>query len=184
MFENDEIKIRDTCGNLVVIEFFDSINLHLNDNFDCVTLSARYDHGFGFSQLFRFVDHKESKEIAVICDQANATLTPKLLPLHVSKKWRVLVTPVIKSNDAQNRNIYKQLMLSIINEVQNVAGTKILFSQYGLMLSHKAHHFDGIIEALVELKSRSFNEIRTISFEIDSRYKTRVRDQFANVLCS
>jgi hypothetical protein len=55
-FEND-IHIKDSHNNILVIQIRDH-QLDVDDSFDCVTLSARYDHGFGFSQLFRFVDDK------------------------------------------------------------------------------------------------------------------------------
>jgi len=178
----EDIKIKDAYGNHLVIQITNSINLKIEDQFDCVSLSARYDHGFGFSQLFRFVQDKESKEIETICDHANATSTPKFLPMNASKKWRVLVTPVIKSNDKKNTDIYRELMLSIIKEIQSIQCASILFSQYGLMLSNKIHQFDGIIKVLNELKLVSFQKIHTIRFEIDSRYSNKVHDQFAKGL--
>jgi 1,4-dihydroxy-2-naphthoyl-CoA synthase len=178
----EDIKIKDAYGNHVVIQITNSINLKIEDQFDCVSLSARYDHGFGFSQLFRFVQDKESKEIEAICDLVNVTSTPKLLPINASKKWRVLVTPVIKSNNNKNTDIYRELMLSIIKEMQSIQGASILFSQYSLMLSYKIHQFDGIIKALNELKLVSFKKIHTIRFEVDSRYSNKVRDQFAKGL--
>ena len=178
----EDIKIKDVYGNHLVIQITSPINLKIEDQLDCVSLSARYDHGFGFSQLFRFVQDKESKQIEGICDQANATSTPKFLPMNSSKKWRVLVTPVIKSNDNENTAIYKELMLSIIKEIQSIQCGSILFSQYMLMLSNKIHQFDGIIKALNELKHVSFQKIHTIRFEIDSRYSNKVHDQFSKGL--
>ena len=61
------IRIQDRHGKAMVIQIR-NFDLGIEESFDCVTLSARYDHGFGFSQLFRFVNDKESKEIKVICD--------------------------------------------------------------------------------------------------------------------
>ena len=74
-----DLSIQDGRGNILAIQIR-NFGLDVDRSFDCVTLSARYDHGFGFSQLFRFVDDKESKLIETICDSANFEVVPKLLP--------------------------------------------------------------------------------------------------------
>ena len=173
----DSIRIQDRHGKAMVIQIR-NFDLGIEESFDCVTLSARYDHGFGFSQLFRFVDDKESKEIKSICDSSNAEVLPKFLPASVSKKWRVLVTPVIKSNEQRYADFYRQLMLGVVQQAQSVFTTKLIFSQYWMMFTYKEHHFEGVIRALNELKQESFGSLEVIRFEVDSKHSKAVFKQF------
>ena len=178
---SSDLSIQDGRGNILAIQIR-NFGLDVDRSFDCVTLSARYDHGFGFSQLFRFVDDKESKLIETICDSANFEVVPKLLPSSVSKKWRVIVTPVIKSNELRYQDFYKQLMLDVLAQAQLIFTTKLLFSQYGMMMTIKEHQFEGVISALNELKLSSFGSLEKICFEVDSKYLSSVYRQFENGL--
>ena len=58
---NKDIPIKDSQSKILTIQIRNHLLIE-DGSFECVTLSARYDHGFGFSQLFRFVDEKKSKE--------------------------------------------------------------------------------------------------------------------------
>ena len=178
---NKNIPIKDSQSNILTIQIRDHL-LIADESFECVTLSARYDHGFGFSQLFRFVDEKKSKEIEAICDASNAEVVPKFLPLSVSNKWRVLVTPVIKSNESQYADFYKQLMLDVVQQAQSILASKLLFSQFGRMFTYKVHHFEGVIRALNELKQGSFGCLEIIRFEVDSKHSGAVLNQFTKGL--
>ena len=106
----DYILIQDLLGNVLKIQI-SKFQLDVDLEFDCVSLSARYDHGFGFSQLFRFVDDKESKEIEAICDVSNEEVAPRLLPPVVSKNWRVIVTPVIQALNELKKETFGSLEL-------------------------------------------------------------------------
>ena len=181
LFIDKDIHIKDSHNNILVIQIRDH-QLAVDDSFDCVTLSARYDHGFGFSQLFRFVDDKESIEIEAICDASNAEVVPKFLPPYVSGKWRVLVTPVIKSNESRYADYYKQLMLDVVQHAQNIFTSKLLFSQFWMMFTYKEHHFEGVIRALNQLKQGSFGGLEIIRFEVDSRHSKTVLGQLTKGL--
>ena len=177
----DYILIQDLLGNVLKIQI-SKFQLDVDLEFDCVSLSARYDHGFGFSQLFRFVDDKESKEIEAICDVSNEEVAPRLLPPGVSKNWRVIVTPVIKSNEPRYMDFYRQLMLDVIKQAQSVFATKLLFSQYGMMMAHKRHQFDGVIQALNELKKETFGSLELIRFEVEPSHLRSIHQQFSRGL--
>lgn len=176
-----DLSIQDCLGNTLEIQIR-NFGLDVEKSFDCVTLSARYDHGFGFSQLYRFVDDKESKLIEAYCDSANSEVMPKLLPGSVSKNWRVIVTPVIKSNDPRYQDFYKQLMLDVLDQAKLVFATNLLFSQYGMMMNLKEHQFNGVLSALNELKTLSFGSLEKIRFEVNSKFLPSVYRQFANGL--
>jgi len=169
--EFNQITVYDANGATLVVQLSDFDESFKTEGFDCVSLSARYDHGFGFSQLYRFVDDKESKDIVEVCDLANAEVASKFLHPSVSKRWRVLVTPVIKSNDLKFKDFYKQLMLEVIDQAHSIAATKLLLSQFNRMFTYKEHQFEGIIEALSEFKRGSFGYLELIRFEVDSKHK-------------
>jgi len=147
-------------------------------NFDCVSLSARYDHGFGFSQLYKFVNDKESEEIKRLCDQANANQKTILLPKQVSSKWRVLLTPVIKTNDERDILVYKNLMADIFNKCHELHSKALYMSQYSLMMSYKNHQIKGIIEAFQELKKAKFNGVEKVYFDVDMRFRQHFYSEF------
>jgi hypothetical protein len=180
--EFHQITIFDANGATLIVQLCELDESFKMEGFDCVSLSARYDHGFGFSQLYRFVDDMESKDIVKVCDIANTEVASKFLHPSVSKEWRVLVTPVIKSNDLKFKDFYKQLMLEVIDQAHSIAATKLLLSQFNRMFTYKEHQFEGIIEAFNEIKRGSFGNLELIRFEVDSKHKKAVFTQLSKGL--
>ena len=60
------LELKDSKNSIIKIYFGGFLSPLVSNNpikIDCVTISPRYDHGFGFSKLFRVVDDKDSIEI-------------------------------------------------------------------------------------------------------------------------
>jgi len=154
------------------------------DIFDCVSMTARYDNGFGFSQLYRFVEDKESQDIKDCCDLVIAENKPKLLPMMSSGRWWIVVTPIVKGDGYKQRESCKSIMKNIfeLSQQSPVCATKLFISQFKYMLDYREEQLSGILEALQDLKDRSFGSLNLIYFEVDSRFKDRfaqqIRDQF------
>lgn len=167
----EHIHLVDSQGKILTIDICDFEITDTLSRFDCVSLSARYDHGFGFSKLYRFVEDKESEEIKCICDSVNETNEAMALPQNASLRWRVILTPIVKTNTEQKVGKYKTIMNDVITIAKSLKVKALLLSQYGLMFNYKNYQVLGICEALQELKQIGFGEIKNICFEVDSRYK-------------
>ena len=73
-------------------------------------------------------------------------------------------------------------MLDVIKQAQSVFATKLLFSQYGMMMAHKRHQFDGVIQALNELKKETFGSLELIRFEVEPSHLRSIHQQFSRGL--
>lgn len=178
----EHIHLVDAHGKGLTIDICDFEITDTLSRFDCVSLSARYDHGFGFSKLYRFVEDRESEEIKSICDSVNETKEARVLPQNASLRWRVILTPIVKTNTEQKVEQYKAIMNDVITIAKSIEVKALLLSQYGLMFNYKNYQVLGICEALQELKQSGFGEIKHICFEVDSRYKKIFISQLRNSL--
>ena len=154
------------------------------DAFDCVSMTARYDNGFGFSQLYRFVDDKESQDIKDRCDLVIAEDRSKLLPIMSSGRWWIVVTPIVKGDGYKQRESCKSIMKDIfkLSQQSPVIATKLFISQFRHMFGYREEQLSGVFEALQELRDSSFGSLNLIYFEVDTRFRDRfaqqIRDQF------
>ena len=154
------------------------------DAFDCVSITARYDNGFGFSQLYRFVDDKESQDIKDRCDLVIAEDRSKLLPIMSSGRWWIVVTPIVKGDGYKQRESCKSIMKDIfkLSQQSPVIATKLFISQFRHMFGYREEQLSGVFEALQELRDSSFGSLNLIYFEVDTRFRDRfaqqIRDQF------
>ena len=149
-------------------------------------MTARYDNGFGFSQLYRFVDDKESKETKSCCDLVLNTNKSKLLPLNVSNRWKVIVTPKVKGDGHAQKQLCQSIMEDILNLSQEneIGPTKILMTQYRKMFSYREEQINGVFEAINILRQASFGNLEFIHFEVDIRYRDRFYKQLRAALIS
>jgi len=149
------------------------------DIFDCVSMTARYDNGFGFSQLYRFVDDKESLEIKDCCDLAIVEDKSKLLPIMSSGRWWIVVTPIVKGDGYKQRESCKSIMKDIfeLSQQSQVSATKLFISQFRYMFDYREEQLSGVFEALQELRDSSFGSLNSIYFEVDARFKDRFAQQ-------
>jgi len=149
------------------------------DIFDCVSMTARYDNGFGFSQLYRFVDDKESQEIKDCCDLAIVEDKSKLLPIMSSGRWWIVVTPIVKGDGYKQRESCKSIMKDIfeLSQQSQVSATKLFVSQFRHMFDYREEQLSGVFEALQELRDSSFGSLNSIYFEVDTRFRDRFAQQ-------
>lgn len=167
---------------------------------DCASITARYDHGFGWSQLYRFVVDKEDQEIKGICDWVNAKNKSSLLPPRFSNilqasvapsaekdvpnNLRVIVTPIVKGNSLIEKDQCKGIMRDIIDlsQADGVQSQSLLITQFGIMFSYRDQHFDGIVEAIKERQTSSFLNLRQIYFEVEPKYELSFFNQLSKSL--
>jgi hypothetical protein len=149
------------------------------DIFDCVSMTARYDNGFGFSQLYRFVDDKESQEVKDCCDLVIAENKSKLLPIMSSGRWWIVVTPIVKGDGYKQRESCKSIMKDIfeLSQQSQVSATKLFISQFRYMFDYREEQLSGVFEALQELRDSSFGSLNSIYFEVDTRFRDRFAQQ-------
>lgn len=154
------------------------------DAFDCVAMSARYDNGFGFSQLYRFVDDKQSQEIKKFCNLVKDGGRTQLLPMLSSGRWWVIITPIVKGNGKAEKIACESIMRDVfhISQAPRVKASKMLISQYRYMFGYREQQFNGVFEAIKKLQKTTFGDLSMIYFEIDARYKDRFNEQVKHIL--
>lgn len=154
------------------------------DVFDCVAMSARYDNGFGFSQLYRFADDKESQEIKKFCELVKENNRSQLLPMRSSGRWWVIATPIVKGNGSNQKLICESIMSDIfhLSQAPRVESTKLLISQYSRMYGYRDQQFEGVFEALRKIQAKSFSNLGLIYFEVDKNYREKFNNQIREIL--
>ena len=193
-----DICVRDSTDQVLTIR----VNATADDcnRIDCASITARYDHGFGWSKLYRFFEDKDDQEIKNICDWVNTNDKSSLLPprssnilraaftssvtQEVQNNLRVIVTPIVKGNSLIEKDRCKRIMSDIIDLSQSdgVQSQCLLITQFGFMLSYRDQHFDGIVEAIKERQTSSFLNLRKILFEVDSKYELSFFNQLSKRL--
>jgi len=175
----DKFDFCDSKNNKLVIKIRDfKLTLPELEDINCVSITARYDHGFGFSQLYRFVFDKDNQIIKDLCDEVHKKNKSKLLPNELSK-WKVFLTPIVKGNGKKDKELCSKIMSDII---KNSNSESILITQFSFMYSFKEQQFDGIFEVIKEMKKTSFGNLKILFFEIDTRYKNMFIDQLRSKL--
>ena len=169
------------------------IQIHLGDfplpsisqnslKIDCVTISPRYDHGFGFSQLYRVVKDKDSVEIKKSCDESSQTKQVLLLPKDVSDTWRVILTPTTKSNDETSRQESEDLMLKLffLTQSHEIQCNRLLITHFGNLQSYPERSIDGLLDGLLDISKQSFLNLKDIYIEIQDRFVSKFVKQVKN----
>ena len=96
---NLSFTLKDSKGQTLIVKVGDAAQSDDElKSYDCVSMSARYDNGFGFSQLYRFADDKESQEIKHLCDLVIEGNRAQLLSSKTSGRWWVIATPIVKES--------------------------------------------------------------------------------------
>ena len=175
------VNLTDSKNQTLTIQVGDAFEKN-NDNlnaFDCVTMSARYDNGFGFSQLYRFADDEESQELKNFCDLVKENNRSQLLPMRSSGRWWVIATPIVKGDGNAQKAICQSIMRDVfhLSQAPRVEATKLLISQYRRMYSYREHQIKGVFEAIKNLQKTSFDNLNLIYFELDEKYKNKFTKQ-------
>jgi len=180
-------ELQDSNENKIVIHLGDFPLPELSKNpmnIDCVAISPRYDHGFGFSQLYRVVKDKNSDEIKNLCDLSKLTNQIQLLPKHFSDVWRVILTPTVKFNNETARPISKNLMLKLfsLSQTDEIGSKTLLITHFGNLQSYPDKSIDGVIDGLAEIKNQSFLKLKEIYIEIEGKFQYRFEEHFISRL--
>jgi hypothetical protein len=176
-------ELQDFCNNKIIIHLGDFPLPNISNNpldIDCVTISPRYDNGFGFSQLYRVVKDKDSTEIKNFCDLSKLTNQIHLLPKHVSDTWRVILTPTVKFNNESGRTLSKNLMLKLfsLSQSDEIESKKLLITHFRHLQSYPDKSIDGLLNGLFELSKGSFQNLTDIYIEITDMFEDRLKRQF------
>ncbi len=180
-------KLNDSLNSTLIVHVGDFPLPKLSNNplgIDCVTISPRYDHGFGFSQLYRVVNEKESPLIENSCDFSKLTNQIQILPKYVSDTWRVILTPTVKSNSETSRTTSKNLMLKLfsLSQSDEVQSKKLLITHFSNLQSYPNKAIDGLLEGFIEIRKKSFLNLSEIYIEITHKFQDRLEEQFRNKL--
>jgi hypothetical protein len=180
-----KFELRDPKHNKIIVHLGDFSLPNLSNNpldIDCVTISPRYDHGFGFSQLYRVVKDKESMEIKNFCDLSKLTNQIHLLPINVSDTWRVILTPTVKFNNETGRTLSKNLMMKLfsLSQSDEIQSERLLITHLGHLQSYPDKIIDGLLDGLFELSKGSFQNLTDIYIEITDMFEDRLKKQFKN----
>lgn len=171
-----DLPITDSAGNVLLL----STEIH-SHSFDAVTCSPRIDGGFGFSLLYYFIDKPyDLVQLDAACNQTIVRNEVCVLPTTVSSKWRVLLTPTIRSSDQGTRREAERLMMDLFaaSQAQGVAATRLLITHFHYAINYPEPHVSGILDAIAEIRRSSFHGLKVLGFDL-----TAHRDQFENQLC-
>lgn len=171
-----DLPITDSAGNVLLI----STAIH-GHSFDAVTCSPRTDGGFGFSLLYYFVDKPyQLAQLEAACNETVARNEVCVLPKSVSTKWRVLLTPTIRSREQGTREEAARLMKDLFaaSQTLGVAATALLITHFHYAIKYPEPHVLGILDAIADLMKGSFHKLKVLGFDL-----TKHREQFERQAC-
>lgn len=172
-----EISITDSEGNRLVLT-----NAIHQYTFDAVTCSPRTDGGFGFSMLPFFLGrHFRSVQLEAACMEAVARNEVCVLPVSVSAKQRVLLTPTIRSSAPETREFAARLMMDLLAAAQspNVSASGLLITHFHYVKRYPEAHVAGIFDALEKSMKGSFVSLRVLGFDVASeQFERQVLERF------
>lgn len=166
-----DLPVADSAGNVLLL----STAIHRHD-FDAVTCSPRTDGGFGFSFLFYFIDEPHDLlQLEAACNETIARNEVCVLPQSASRKWRVLLTPTIRSRDEGSRIEAARLMKDLFDasQAEGVVATRLLVTHFHYAIKYPEPHILGILDAISEIQAGSFLKLRILGFDL-----TRHREEF------
>jgi hypothetical protein len=181
-FSMIELSIIDSTGNALLLTT--AIHGH---SFDAVTCSPRTDGGFGFSLLFYFVDKPyQLSQLEDACRETVARNEVCVLPKSVSAKWRVLLTPTLRSSNQGTRLEAARLMkdLFVASQSQEVAATRLLITHFHYAIKYPEPHVLGILDAIAELMKGSFLGLKVLGFDFNrhsAQFESQVIERFSSV---
>jgi hypothetical protein len=171
--KHSDLVIKGLYGRTLIIGVIDSMST--TTDYGCVALTARYDLGFGFSQLYRFCEDPKSQKIKHLFDQINQTTKLQLLPKEVSRRWRVIATPRLRTIDGNLRERAYNLMAEVLKMAESTDTARLLMSQFCFARKYHWEQFYGIFQAIVASSRSSFFASKRIDFEINREYAKAFR---------
>lgn len=170
-----ELPISDSTGNVLLL----TTGIH-SHSFDAVTCSPRTDSGFGFSLLYYFVDKPyQLSQLEAACNETVTRNEVCVLPNSVSSRWRVLLTPTLRSRDEGTRREAARLMKDLFSasQAQGVRATRLLITHFHYVIKYPEPHVLGILDAIRELMKGSFLGLKVLGFDFNARHSAQFERQ-------
>lgn len=172
-----DLQISDSTGNRLVLTT--SINKH---SFDIVTCSP---HADGFTVLNLLGRSVPRTQLEAACKQTVTRNEVCVLPRDVSGKWRILLTPTLRSLESGSRQEASRLMKDLFraSQAQQVRTSRLLITHFAFVRKYPEPHIQGIFDALKELMSGSFLGLQVLGFEFAAQhlehFERQLIDMFA-----
>jgi len=142
-------------------------------NFDVVTFSPLSDEFSVRNKLRRNMANSDRRGAAG--KDAVPGTEIGILPPGFSSEWRVLVTPTLRSIDSYSRSDTSRLMtnLFVASQAQGVSATRLLIANFAHVRRYPEIHILGILDALNELSTQSFLNLRLLCLDLPVEYWPR-----------
>ena len=159
------MKIFLTDTQSIVLELTTEIE---GKDFDAITCSPRTDDGFGFSLLRFYAGLELTPALDSACKAAVARNEVCILPEELSPKWRVLLTPTLKTRDESSRAEAHRLMIDLFNASQagGVGAQRLLITHFYWVQKYPRQHVIGILDGIRDLRVSGFRGLKTIGVDI------------------
>ena len=174
-----QISLTDAQSNVLVL----TTEIDGKD-FDAITCSPRTDDGFGFSLLRSYAGLELTPALDSACRAAVARNEVCILPKDLSPKWRVLLTPTLKTRDESSRAEARRLMLDLFNASQavGVGAQGLLITHFYWVQKYPRQHVLGILDGIRDLRASGFGRLKTIGIDIHNlseHFERDVREYFS-----
>lgn len=174
-----DLLIADSTGSELVLTT--SIRDH---SFDAVTCSP---HADGFTVLNGLLGRSVPKaQLEAACNETVRRNEVCVLPKDVSSKWRVLLTPALRSLDAGSRRDASRLMKDLISatQTQQVRANRLLITHFAYIRRYPEPHIQGIFDALKDLMIGSFFALEVLGFDIAEQHLARFERQLCDTFAA
>lgn len=168
-----DFSISDSTGNRLVLTT--TIDGHA---FDAVTCSP---HADGFTVLNGLLGSSVPRvQLEAACNETVTRNEVCVFPKFVNSKWRVLLTPTLRSLDSSSRENASRLMKDLfsVSQAQDVNACRLLITHFAYVRKYPEPHIQGIFDALKELMCDSFMSLQVLGFEIAAQHLAQFENQF------
>ncbi|WP_345791799.1 hypothetical protein AAG895_09605 [Thauera sp. JM12B12] len=174
-----DLLIADSTGSELALTT--SIRDH---SFDTVTCSP---HADGFTVLNGLLGRSVPKaQLEAACNETVRRNEVCVLPIDVSSKWRVLLTPALRSLDSDSRRDASRLMKDLFSatQTQQVRANRLLITHFAYIRRYPEPHIQGIFDALKDLMSGSFLALEVLGFDIAEQHLARFERQLCDTFAA
>lgn len=167
-----DLQISDSTGNQLMLTT--NIDQH---SFDAVTCSP---HADGFTVLNGLLGRSVPRaQLEAACNETVTRNEVCILPKDFSFKWRVLLTPTLRSLDSDSQLNASRLMKDLFcaSQAQQVKVNRLLVTHFTYVRKYPEPHVQGIFDAIKELTSSSFLGLQVLGFEIAAQHQAQFERQ-------
>lgn len=156
-----EVTLVDAAGNNLLLTT--DIPVH---TFEAITCSPNPD-GFTVLNSLRIASMSET-QLQTACKETTERNEVCVLPAGASPRWRVLLTPALRSGAPQSEADASRLMHDLFNASQaaNVQVKSLLITHFAYVRSFPTAHVLGILGALKKLAGGSFGRLGVLGIEV------------------